>query len=122
MVLTEKDRNIIKKILYVVEVRDKRENKLTELGITCNFKEDEILNNLILDIIGFPPDNSLEFDFDVLNGAEKTETKLRVDFDNMFCRDWINEVIYNYILNESEFKDDDELIDFLYNEYVNLEK
>ena len=52
------------------------------------------VNNLdiILDIIGFPRDNTLDYDFLYLNsGGEQREEGKRNPDDDMFCRDWLDE-------------------------------
>ena len=47
---------------------------------------------VVLDIIGFPRDNTLEYDFLYLNtGWEKREENKKIPDDEMFCRDWLDE-------------------------------
>lgn len=58
---------------------------------------DVCVNNLdiVLDIIGFPKDNSIGYDFLHLNtdGTVRDEEKKIVD-ENLFCRDWLMEKHY----------------------------
>ena len=47
---------------------------------------------VVLDIIGFPRDNTLEYDFLYLNtGGEKREENKKIPDDEMFCREWLDE-------------------------------
>ena len=54
------------------------------------FSSEILVDNLeiILDLIGFPEDNTLEYDLDCLNSDEvrRDETK-KIPDDDMFCRD-----------------------------------
>ena len=52
------------------------------------------VNNLdiVLDIIGFPKDNSVDYDFGHLNsGGEVRNNSMRIMDDDFFCRDWLTE-------------------------------
>lgn len=48
---------------------------------------------VVLDIIGFPPDNTLEYDFlYYLNtGGEQREENKKIPDNERFCRDWLDE-------------------------------
>ena len=63
------------------------EHKGIQFGNIC-------VDNLavVLDIIGFPPDNTLEYDFLYLDTCgEKREENKKIPDDEMFCRDWLDE-------------------------------
>ncbi|MCC8096114.1 MAG: hypothetical protein LIP05_12625 [Tannerellaceae bacterium] len=86
------------------------------LEIEINLMGDMELWNIALDIIGFPEDNTMEFDFNTLNGH--TPDGKRTDYENMFCRDWLLDPFYNreedHSINLTEY------IDWLFNEYNKL--
>ena len=52
------------------------------------------VNNLdvVLDIVGFPPDNSIEYDDMHLNsGGERRDPSKKIMDDDFFCRDWLTD-------------------------------
>lgn len=63
------------------------EHKGIQFGNIC-------VDNLavVLDIIGFPPDNTLEYDFLYLNtGGKQRDENKKIPDNEMFCRDWLDE-------------------------------
>ncbi|UNY99867.1 hypothetical protein MQE36_05840 [Zhouia spongiae] len=99
-------------------------------------------SEIVLDLIGFPKDNTRDYDFNVLNGQEHNPLRGKVPDDDLFCRDWLYEK-YHDIITSIEKKQridvtdkglkmveyDDEVlikselkafIDWLYSEYANL--
>jgi hypothetical protein len=74
---------------------------LEEKGVNLN---ELSVNNLdiVFDIIGFPQDNSLGYDFDHLNsnGRLRDESKKLMD-ENFFCRDWLTDTYYNLVVNSN---------------------
>lgn len=85
----------------------------------CIFGNYELLD-LALDIIGFPADNSSEFDFSILNGQENGG--LRTDFRNLFCRDYLydNSIIGEFSSDSTQFETVEEYIEWLYNEFKKI--
>ncbi len=66
---------------------DELEQKGIKFGNIC-------VNNLdiIIDITGFPRDNTLDYDFHSLNTEdEQREEGKKIPDDKMFCRDWLTE-------------------------------
>ncbi len=51
---------------------------------------------IVADIVGFPRDNTLEYDFDFMNGGQRNESKKLPD-DEMFCRDFLYNNYYDAI-------------------------
>ena len=116
------------------------EQKGIQFGNIC-------VNNLdiIHDIIGFPPDNTLDYDFDYLNsgGRQRNEGK-KIPDDKMFCRDWLDERYFeisrelfeqqNILVTDKGLKIEkgagldlvvkkfSEYIDWLYSEYDKYER
>lgn len=55
------------------------------------------VNNLdiVLDIVGFPKDNSLDYDFDHLkSGGEVRNEEKKIIDDDLCCRDWLIDKYY----------------------------
>lgn len=90
-------------------------DKLSAIGISVPFFEGIDLDDIALDLIGFPADNTADFDFEKLNGRDSSNSNLRTDWDNMFCRDRWTELIYEYY--NSKDRNLNELIQKLYDEY-----
>lgn len=65
-----------------------------------------IVNNLdiVCDIIGFPPDNTLEYDFEYLNSPseEMSDGNKKLPDEKIFCRDYL---LDKYPLIKDEFID-----------------
>ncbi len=64
-------------------------NELAEKGVDM---KNICVNNfdIVLDIIGFPPDNTIEYDYDYLNSNGEIRDTSKKIFDNeLFCRDWL---------------------------------
>lgn len=57
------------------------------IGIQINILDRLNLLDIAMDIIGFPQDNTLEFDTDIIDNGSSTQPNKRKDFDNMFSRD-----------------------------------
>jgi hypothetical protein len=54
-------------------------------------------SDIVYDLIGFPKDNTLDYDMYAMNGFEHNpENGLEPD-DNMFCRDWLHDKYYDII-------------------------
>lgn len=60
---------------------------MEESGVDIDLFGNYQLLEVALSLIGFPEDNTQEFDFDLLNG--QPANGMRPDFDNMFCREWL---------------------------------
>ena len=85
------------------------------LEMDINIMGDMELWHIALDIIGFPEDNTLEFDFNSLNSLPADGK--RTDYENMFCRDWLMDPFYN---GEESCINLHEYIEWLYNEFNKL--
>ena len=46
-------------------------------------------SDIVLDLIGFPKDNTLQYDINALNGLEHNPKNGKVPDDDLFCRDWL---------------------------------
>lgn len=69
-------------------------DEMDKLGV--HFSKGVIVKNwdIVLDIIGFPKDNTLEYDWDYINSSgELRDSKKQLPDDDLFCRDWL---INNY--------------------------
>jgi len=51
---------------------------------------------IVADIVGFPSDNTLGYDFDFMNGGQRNESKKLPDVE-MFCRDFLYNNYYDAI-------------------------
>lgn len=99
-------------------------------------------SDVVFDLVGFPKDNTLDYDFNVLNGLEHNPLNGKLPDDNLFCRDWLYNK-YHDVISSIEKKQridvtdkglkmveyDDEVliksklssfIDWLYSEYSKL--
>lgn len=99
-------------------------------------------SNIVLDLIGFPKDNSREYDLYVIDGLNHDPKRGRYPDKNLFIRDWLFDEYYKIIdsiemkqditvtdkgLKVTEEKDElvikqklDEYINWLFVEYKNL--
>lgn len=69
---------------------DELQKKGADLSNIC-------VNNLdiVLDIVGFPKDNSIDYDFDHLNsGGEIRNDNKKIMDDGFCCRDWLTDKYY----------------------------
>lgn len=57
-----------------------------------------VVNNwdIVADIVGFPSDNTLEYDFEFINDGQRNENKKLPD-DEMFCRDFLYDNFFDAI-------------------------
>ncbi|WP_026776118.1 hypothetical protein [Polaribacter sp. Hel_I_88] len=53
--------------------------------------------DIVLDLIGFPKDNTREYDFNVLNGAEHNPKFGKLPDVDLCCRDWLYDKYYDTI-------------------------
>ncbi|WP_192820581.1 hypothetical protein [Rufibacter sp. LB8] len=54
--------------------------------------------DIVLDIIGFPRDNTLQYDFDYINtGGDILNPTKKIPDNDMFCRDWLIDNFYDSI-------------------------
>lgn len=98
----------------------KRIEKYESVDISISIFGNYELLDVALDIIGFPSDNSSEFDYSILNG-QKPDGR-RTDFDNLFCRDYLydNSIIGEFTPDSPAFEDIETYVDWLYNEFKKL--
>lgn len=98
----------------------KRIEKYESVDISISIFGNYELLNVALDIIGFPSDNSSEFDYSILNG-QKPDGR-RTDFDNLFCRDYLydNSIIGEFTPDSPAFENIGAYVDWLYNEFKKL--
>lgn len=99
--------------------------------------------DIVLDLVGFPKDNTTEYDFDLINYGEgsRDESK-KIPDAYVFCRDWLSDKYYDMTFSIKKVQkievtdnglrmtehDDVKLIrevlaeyvDWLYQEYLNL--
>lgn len=114
-------RDIVKELLELHRSCVVRMDKLELLGVEINIMANDELLNIALDVIGFPEDNTNEFDFDTLNGRRPNGK--RTDYDNLYCRDGLKDFPYIYSSEEdleSEGVTIDDCLNFLYGEYNKL--
>lgn len=100
------------------------------------------LIDIVLDLIGFPKDNTKDYDFNVMNGAEHNPKLGKLPDDNLFCRDWLYNKYFDIIetiekkqkievtdkgLKMVEYNDEtliksklSDFVDWLYLEYSNI--
>lgn len=98
----------------------KRTEKYESVNLNiCIFGNYELLD-LALDIIGFPTDNSSEFDFSILTGQK--DGGQRTDFGNLFCRDYLydNSIIGEFSSESTLFNTVEEYVEWLYNEFKKI--
>jgi hypothetical protein len=102
---------IVAKHIEVLEVA----RLASGIGVQIDILDRLNLLDLAMDIIGFPPDNSLQFDIDIVLNNISTAPHKRKDFENMFERD-------RYKQDEYELsKDDiDDFVDSLYKGFDEL--
>lgn len=112
----------IKNLLMLYKNICVKEDQLEKLGLEIDFRWDESVSDIALDLIGFPKDNSANFDFSHLNNPEfvKPNPEKRNDFDKMFCRDWLDDEINSFAFEEEGHLKIDELVEWLYKEKQNL--
>lgn len=53
--------------------------------------------DIILDLVGFPKDNTKDYDFNVLNGLEHNPKFGKLPDDGLCCRDWLYDKYYDMI-------------------------
>lgn len=98
--------------------------------------------DIVLDLVGFPKDNTKDYDFNVLNGAEHNPKFGELPDDALFSRDWLYNKYYDTIqtiekkqkievigkgLKMVEYSDEEliksklsNFVDWLYLEYSNI--
>lgn len=54
-------------------------------------------SDIVLDLIGFPKDNTLQYDINALNGLEHNPKNGKVPDDDLFCRDWLYDKYYDMV-------------------------
>ncbi len=128
-----KEKEVIKKLLRICKIKIKRNDAIegvdsfleTGIGFNLSFSEDEFLFDIIFDIVGFPEDNTNEFERPGTNFPEGKRT----DYENMFSRDYVHDPLYDFLNDYNEdcvfqddifFESEDELIDWLYSEKSKL--
>lgn len=107
-----KERQVVEKLLRIQFLVWAKVDALENLGISFDIETSALLDP-ILDLIGFPADNSSQFD---LHGYYSMGSK-RTDFDNMFCRDYLTSQVlddFDTLKMEVSFS---ELADRLYAAY-----
>lgn len=117
----KKQRDIVKELIELHRSCVERMDKLKLLGVEVDIMANDELLKIALDIIGFPEDNTEEFDFDTLNG--RSPNGKRTDYNNLYCRDGLKDFPYIYY-SEEDLKAEggtiDDYLDFLYCEYNKL--
>lgn len=98
--------------------------------------------DIVLDLVGFPKDNSKDYDFNALNGLEHNPKFGKLPDDDLFSRDWLYNKYYDAIqtiekkqkievtdkgLKMVEYNDEaliksklNDFVDWLYLEYSNI--
>jgi hypothetical protein len=51
--------------------------------------------NIVLDLVGFPKDNTKDYDYNALNGLEHNPKLGKLPDDNLYCRDWLYNKYYD---------------------------
>lgn len=104
-------RLIVAKHIDVLEVA----RLASGIGVQIDILDQLNLLDLAMDIIGFPPDNILQFDTDIIDNGISTQPDKRQDFDNMFDRGKYKEGEWDLSKN-----DIDEFVEKLYNDFDGL--
>ena len=104
-------RLIVAKHIDVLEVT----RLASGIGVQIDVLDQLNLLDLAMDIVGFPPDNTREFDIDILINEVSTFPHKRNDFDNMFDRSEWKHTEYDLSKN-----DIDEFVEKLYNDFDDL--
>lgn len=104
-------KQLINKHISVLEVA----RLSSGIGIQIDILDSLNLLDIAMDIIGFPPDNSLQFDTDIILNGISTAPHKRNDFDNMFSRDKWKENEYELSKNDIDY-----FVDTLYIDYEHL--
>lgn len=100
------------------------------------------VSEIVFDLIGFPKDNTKEYDFNVLNGLEHNPKNGKLPDDDFCCRDWLYNKYFDTVssidkkqkievtdkgLKMVEYDDEvlikkklGQFVDWLYLEYSNL--
>lgn len=107
-------RLIVEDIITEYLIRSNKEDAFRDLGMEVNGLLSNKLLDWAMDIIGFPPDNTLEFK----DEYDQRTIGLRVDYDHEFCRDYL----YNSSLIDEGCSDNvhssvQEYADYLYEMY-----
>lgn len=96
-------------------------------------------SEIVFDLVGFPKDNTTEYDFHMVNGFPHDPKNGKMVDDKMFCRDWLIDKYYDLVdsiekkqkievvekgLRMVEYNDEKlikekllEFVDWLYQEY-----
>ncbi|WP_106828165.1 hypothetical protein [Parabacteroides pacaensis] len=107
-------KQIVKELISLQLECLRKMDQFESVGITINLFGNYELLNKALDLIGFPEDNTVEFDLSALNGQQTISGK-RTDFDNIFCRDYLYDNSF-FDGDTYQFKTVDEYVDWLYQE------
>jgi hypothetical protein len=79
---------VVKTLLSYEIARSIKYDKFREAGIEVSAFDNENPAELAFDLMGFPADNSSEFQHISINSKA-----LRTDEENLFCRDYLNEIV-----------------------------
>lgn len=105
------NRLIVEDIISEYLERSKKEDALSKIGIEPNGLLTSKLLDWAMDIIGFPPDNTLEFK--TCRSSEATD--LRTDYSHLFCRDYLrNSTLINEGCSDNIHFSVQEYVDYLY--------
>jgi hypothetical protein len=83
-------KNLVTKHVELLEFS----KKLTKLSVTIDFIDKLELLDIAMDIVGFPKDNCLEFDNNLIDNERSTRPDLRTDFENRFIRDFWHDTAF----------------------------
>lgn len=116
----KKKKEIVTELIKLQVKCLKQTEKYESVDLNINILGNYELLDIALDMIGFPPDNSAEFDYAILNGLGPSGK--RTDFDNLFCRDHLynNSIIGDYSSDSIHFDTVEEYVEWLYNEFKKL--
>lgn len=106
-------KQIVKELISLQLECVRKMDQFESVGITINIFGNFELLDRALDLIGFPEDNTSEFDLSALNGQQSSGK--RTDFNNIFCRDYLYDNSF-FDGDTYQFKTIDEYVEWLYQE------
>lgn len=106
-------KQIVKELISLQLECIRRMDQFESVGITINIFGNFELLDRALDLIGFPEDNTKEFDLASRDGQRAAGK--RTDYDNIFCRDYLYDNSF-FDGDGYQFKTIDEYVEWLYQE------
>jgi hypothetical protein len=88
-------------LLMIEHLHEVYFTKLEKAGVKMESFGNYSILEVVLDIVGFPRDNTLIYDFQYLNtGKRGDDPSLKIPDEEMFCRDWLTEEWFQVTTNQ----------------------